>query len=141
MGVSLYYSAYREGGIGEEELRRVREIADEETERLLAEIGRCLPAWKESGAVPPETEEPGELCEGLSIVTPDDPGDPRELFRGSSKVSHAECEMEVMMMQLDHYLKVSLGRLRQAVPGAEWRVHLDDADLVWQEDEGEYTFG
>ncbi|MFC5751524.1 hypothetical protein [Actinomadura rugatobispora] len=139
MGVSIYYSAYRDSGLTDEERRLVEDIADEETRELLAEIRKRLPAWKERGAVPGDVESPGEICEGLPVFPADDSDDPRELFWGSSKISHGECEMEVMTMQLEHYTQFSLGRLRQAVPGAEWHVHIDGTELTWEEEYGEYA--
>lgn len=135
MGVSIYYTAYRDQALTDQERARVGEIVAAENSTLLAELDRRLPAWRQDGVVPAEVSEGREICEGLGLYDQTEPG---VILEGSSKISHGRCGPEPMYLQFEHYTRSSLGRLRNALPGAEWRVHVDDTDLTWHEATAEY---
>lgn len=141
MGVSIYYTAFRDRPLSDGERERIQRTLDRENTELLQELARRLPAWRENGVVPPLIEEPGEICEGLSVSPSEGPVEgPGEVLWGSSKLSHSQCGEEPMLLQLRHYLESGLGALRLALPDAEWRAHVEDVELVWDEEAGEYTF-
>jgi hypothetical protein len=138
VGVSLYYSARRERGLSDDERHRIAEIVAEENRDLRGELNMKLPRWKADGTVPSWVTDANEICEGLSLHEPDTPTDDAVILEGSSKVSHMDCGTEPMSMQLAHYAQFSLGRLRSAIPDAEWDVHIDGQMLSWDERYGEY---
>ncbi|MFD8597876.1 hypothetical protein ACFV1L_23005 [Kitasatospora sp. NPDC059646] len=58
--------------------------------------------------------------------------EPDEILAGSTKLPFvADRVLPVVAHLLD-----SVSELRRALPGAEWRVHLDDLDVPWDEEEG-----
>ncbi|MEU2680488.1 hypothetical protein ABZ638_26750 [Streptomyces sp. NPDC007107] len=111
MSVSLYYSA-----------TRAMPLTD--TER--AAVERIVAAHMES--FPYEDEE------SLHLYDSDDTR-PDEVVAGSTKMPFDPARVLVV---LDHVLG-SVSELRGALPEAEWRVHLDDLDVPWDETEG-YAF-
>ncbi|MFE2022442.1 hypothetical protein ACFW9O_30865 [Streptomyces sp. NPDC059499] len=64
-----------------------------------------------------------------------DAGRPDEVVAGSTKMP---LDPDRVLPVLDHVLG-SVTELRRALPGAEWRVRLDDLDVPWEEAEG-YAF-
>ncbi|KDN87825.1 hypothetical protein KCH_04720 [Kitasatospora cheerisanensis KCTC 2395] len=58
--------------------------------------------------------------------------EPGEVLAGSTKLPFA---VERVLPVIAHVLG-SVSELRRAVPDAEWRVHLDDLDVPWDEEEG-----
>jgi hypothetical protein len=139
MGISIYYTARRGHGLTDAERRQVDAIVAEENAALYKELDALLPAWWEDGAVPAALTSPQEICEGISLYDPERT-DPGVVLQGSSKVSHSACDSDPMMFQLDHYMRSGLARLRRAVPGAEWDVHIDDTYVEWEEEAGAYVF-
>lgn len=139
MGISIYYTAHRGHALTEAERRQVDTIVAEENATLFAELEAMLPGWQETGVVPPSLSSAGEICEGISLYALDG-SEPEVVLEGSSQVSHAACDSEPMIVQLDYYMRSALGRLRRAVPGAEWDVHVDDTYVEWAEETGEYVF-
>ncbi|GAA1092773.1 hypothetical protein [Nocardiopsis composta] len=139
MGVSLYYTARRGHGLSEGELHGAIGIAIESDRDLFDELNEAIPAWKENGTVPEHVTDASEICEGLVLYRPDALTEPGVVLAGSTKVSHGGCGDEPMLMQLEYYTGFALGRLRRFLPDAEWHVHLDDVDLVWDEETGEYS--
>ncbi|XRQ09256.1 hypothetical protein ACN3XK_74485 [Actinomadura welshii] len=140
MGVSIYYTARRERPLSAGEQAEAAGIAAEETRELFARLSRHMREWKEQGTVPPHIDDAQEICEGLVLYDFGATDEPGVILRGSSKLSHGECGEEPMLMQVEYYAAVALGRLRLAVPGAEWDVHVDDMPLQWQEEQGQYSF-
>lgn len=57
---------------------------------------------------------------------------PGEIVAGSTKMPR---DLGRVLPVITHVLD-SVTELRRALPGAEWRVHLDDSDVPWHEDEG-----
>ncbi|MFI6644942.1 hypothetical protein [Streptomyces sp. NPDC050504] len=58
--------------------------------------------------------------------------EPDEIVAGSTKVPF---DPDRVLPVVAHVLD-SVTELRRALPGARWRVHLDDLDVPWDEDEG-----
>lgn len=77
---------------------------------------------------------PYEDQESLYLYESDD-SRPDEVVAGSTKMPH---DPGRVLTVLDHVLG-SVTELRRALPGAEWRVHLDDLDVPWEETDG-YAF-
>ncbi|MFI0736045.1 hypothetical protein ACH4S9_44790 [Streptomyces sp. NPDC021225] len=108
MGVSLYYQGRRPTPL---------------TEAEGAEVARI--AATRQATFPYEDEETLYLYEN-------DGCGPGEILAGSTKMPH---DPDRLMPVLAHLLD-SVTELRRALPDAEWRVHMDDLDIPWDEDEG-----
>ncbi|WP_328950238.1 hypothetical protein OG778_22065 [Streptomyces sp. NBC_00184] len=108
MSVSLYYNAQR---------------ATPLTEAESAAVERVVAAHMAS--FPYEEEESLYLYE-----TP--ASEPREIVGGSTKMPF---DPGRLLPVIAHVL-ASVTELRRALPGAEWRVHMDDLDVPWDEAEG-----
>ncbi|MFJ3702989.1 MULTISPECIES: hypothetical protein [Streptomyces] len=111
MSVSLYYCA-----------SRTAPLTDAET----AAVERIVAAHRASF--------PYEDQESLYLYDSDD-SRPDEVVAGSTKMPF---DPDMVLPVLDHVLG-SVSELRRALPGAEWRVHMDDLDVPWGEAEG-YAF-
>lgn len=108
MSVSLYYSAQR---------------ATPLTEAESASVERVVAAHMAS--FPYEEEE--------SLYLYQTPGsEPEEILAGSTKMPF---DPGRLLPVIAHVLD-SVTELRRALPGAEWRVHMDDLDVPWDEAEG-----
>ncbi|MFI6511768.1 hypothetical protein ACIBCT_29535 [Streptosporangium sp. NPDC050855] len=140
MGISIYYTARRDRELDGQELDRVSGILLQENAELFERLNRSLPGWKEEGIVPEYVTDAGEICEEFGFYGMDGSRDPGVVLEGSTKVSHGDCGIEPMLAQLEHYMGSTLGRLRSALPGTEWDVHVDDQTLIWDEESGEYAF-
>ena len=112
MSVSLYYRARRTAPPSETEAAAVERIAAAHQESF-----------------PYEDEESLYLYEDLYEGGGSEPG---EILAGSTKLP---LEEDRMMPVIVHVLD-SLTELRRALPGADWRVHMDDLDIPWDEDDG-----
>ncbi|MET9264762.1 hypothetical protein [Amycolatopsis sp. NPDC004079] len=108
MSTSLYYDASRATAL---------------TPTETAAIERIVTARQSS--VPYPDEESLYLYE-------EGGSEPDEIVAGSTKIPF---DPDRMMAVLEHVLG-SVTELRRALPDAEWRVHLDDFDLPWDESEG-----
>ncbi|MDU0287907.1 hypothetical protein [Saccharothrix longispora] len=106
MSVSLYYSARRAAPL---------------TEAEQAEVARVVAVRHES--FPYDDEESLYLYDRL---------DDGEVLAGSTKMPF---DPGHLMPVVAHVLD-SLTGLRRALPDAEWRVHLDDHDVEWDEEKG-----
>ncbi|MFJ8924646.1 hypothetical protein ACIREK_34825 [Streptomyces sp. NPDC102415] len=111
MSVSLYYSATRAMPLTDAERAAVERIAAAHMESF-----------------------PYEDEESLYLYDSDD-SRPDEAVAGSTKMPFDPGRVLVV---LDHVLG-SVSELRRALPEAEWRVHMDDLDVPWDETEG-YAF-
>ncbi|MCM2388378.1 hypothetical protein [Streptomyces albipurpureus] len=110
MSVSLYYSA-----------QRATPLTDAES----ASVARIVAA--RTASFPYDDEE--------SLYLYDRDADaPQEIVDGSTKMPFDPARL---MPVIAHVLD-SVAELRRAIPDAEWRVHLDDLDVPWDETEG-YT--
>ncbi|MFE3383242.1 hypothetical protein [Streptomyces anulatus] len=108
MSVSLYYNAHR---------------ATPLTGAELASVARVVAAH--TAAFPYDDEESLCLYDGDIVEA-------GEVLAGSTKMPHHPGRL---MPVIAHVLD-SVTELRRAVVGAEWRVHMDDLDVPWDEAEG-----
>ncbi|MGW2471936.1 hypothetical protein [Streptomyces sp. NPDC001665] len=108
MSVSLYYTARRATPLTGSESASVTRIVGARQASFPYEDEESLNVYD------PRTAEPGTVLDG-STKMPFDPG------RLLPVVAHV----------LD-----SVTELRRALPDADWRVHMDDLDVEWDEAEG-----
>ncbi|MEU5402227.1 hypothetical protein ABZ348_23360 [Streptomyces sp. NPDC005963] len=108
MSVSLYYSAHRTTPLTEVEAAFVARIVTAHT-----------------------TSFPYDDEESLYLYDRGDV-DPQEVVAGSTKMPF---QPDRLMPVVVHVLD-SVTELRRAVPDAEWRVHMDDLDIPWDDTEG-----
>lgn len=108
MSVSLYYCASRAVPLTEAETAAVERIVAARMSSFPYQDEESLYLYNNGGG------QPGEIVAGSTKI-PLDPG------RVLPVIAHT----------LD-----SVTELRRALPGAEWRVHMDDLDVPWDEDEG-----
>ncbi|MFJ8767823.1 hypothetical protein [Streptomyces clavifer] len=108
MSVSLYYTALR-----------AEPLTASETAAVSRTVSACAASF-------PYDEE-----EGLYLYDRSD-GESGEVLAGSTKMPF---EPGRLLPVIAHVLD-SLTELRRAVAGAEWRVHLDDLDVPWDDGEG-----
>ncbi|MDQ0792826.1 hypothetical protein [Streptomyces sp. B1I3] len=111
MSVSLYYCASR---------------ATPPTDTEAAAVERIVAARMAS--FPYEDQESLYLYDN-------DASRPDEIVAGSTKLP---LDSGRVLPVLAHVLD-SVTELRRALPGAEWRVHMDDLDVPWDETDG-YAF-
>lgn len=110
MSVSLYYYASRGTPLTAAETAEVQRIATAREETF-----------------------PYDDTEGLCLY--DGGGStPEEILAGSTKMP-GDGDVERMMSVLGHVLE-TVSALRRVLPDAEWRVHLDDMDMPWDEEQG-----
>ncbi|MEO3974943.1 hypothetical protein [Streptomyces sp. CAU 1734] len=110
MSVSLYYSAHRTAPLTEAESAAVTRIAAARTASFPYDDEESLYVYEQRG------------------------DEPREVIAGSTKMPF---DPERVIPVIAHLLD-SVSELRRAVPDAEWRVHMDDLDVPWNDAEG-YT--
>ncbi|MDV5143823.1 hypothetical protein R1T08_05925 [Streptomyces sp. SBC-4] len=108
MSVSLYYSA-----------RRTTPMTEAES----VSVARVVAAHMAS--FPYDDEESLYLYDGPAVGR-------EEIVVGSTKMPF---DPGRLLPVIAHVLD-SVTELRRAVPGAEWRVHMDDLDVPWDEAEG-----
>lgn len=114
MSVSLYYEARRSQPITPQE----QGICDEIAKRYDAEYPY------------------GELYEGFCIYDLDafrDESEKDVIFSGATKLPPADDETFLFNV-INWWLKC-LGEITDHLPGAQWHVNIDDADLPWEEDD------
>ncbi|MGX1267518.1 hypothetical protein [Streptomyces phaeoluteigriseus] len=108
MSVSLYYNAHR---------------TTPPAEAGSASVARVVAA--RTASFPYDDEESLYLYDGRAAGS-------EEILAGSTKMP---LDPGRLMPVITHVLD-SVTELRRAVPDAEWRVHLDDLDVPWDETEG-----
>ncbi|MEU1433666.1 hypothetical protein ABZ438_06170 [Streptomyces sp. NPDC005786] len=108
MSVSLYYSAHR---------------ATPPTEAESSAVERVVAAHMAS--FPYEDEESLYLYDRTAA-------EPEKIVAGSTKMPF---DPGRLMPVIAHVLD-SVSELRRALPDARWRVHMDDLDVEWDEEEG-----
>ncbi|MFJ2271695.1 hypothetical protein ACIOHO_36375 [Streptomyces sp. NPDC087849] len=108
MSVSLYYCASRAAPLTDAEMAAVERIAAARMSSFPYQDEESLHLYHNGGS------------------------EPDEIVAGSTKMPFAPGRvLPVVAHTLD-----SVTYLRRALPGAEWRVHMDDLDVPWDEDEG-----
>ncbi len=111
MSISIYYTARRPQPITEEEAALCRRIAD----RYDAQYPY------------------GELYEGFCIYDLAEERDEWEqdvIFSGATKLPP---EDPLLIAQIANWQLDCLEEITNVLPGAQWRVHLDDLNLEWTE--------
>lgn len=108
MSVSLYYSAHRATPLTETESASVERVVAAHVASFPYDDEEDLYLYDRSAS------EPEQIVAGATKM----PFDPGRL-------------MPVIAHVLD-----SVTELRRALPDAEWRVHMDDLDVEWDEAEG-----
>lgn len=108
MSVSLYYTARRAAPLTESESAAVARVVAAHRTSFPYEDEESLYVYD------PRTAEPGQVLDG-STKMPFDPGR--------------------LLPVITHVLD-SVTELRRALPDADWRVHMDDLDVPWDETGG-----
>ncbi|MFF1906905.1 hypothetical protein [Kitasatospora sp. NPDC058218] len=103
---------------------------------LYYSAGRAVPltaaetAAVEAVVAARESSFPFQDEEGLHLY--DGGGEPDEVLDGSTRIP---ADPGRLLPVIAHVLD-SVTELRRALPGARWRVHLDDLDVPWDEGDG-----
>jgi hypothetical protein len=121
MSVSIYYTA-----------RRARPLSPDER----AAVGRIRAAYSIRDQVERYAQaRQGHNGENFHVYDPDDPTESGVVFEGATKLP--DNSQDAMWELVQHWCRL-LSEVRRAVPGAAWRVHVDDHDIRWDEDAREY---
>ncbi|GKV56649.1 hypothetical protein NCCP2222_25960 [Sporosarcina sp. NCCP-2222] len=121
MSVSIYYTA-----------RRTQKITQAEQEA----INQLLVRY----SVDEEMDEyvnggEGHNWASFSIYDPKNPTEPDVIFEGSTELPNNS--EDAIFDGVDHWASL-LADIRNVLKGAEWHVHIDDHDLVWDEEKFDY---
>jgi hypothetical protein len=71
----------------------------------------------------------------FSLYDPENPSEPGVIFEGATNLP--DNDADAMWELIQRWCKL-LSEVRQVVRGAEWDVHVDDHDIVWNEGRQEY---
>lgn len=117
MSVSLYYSA-----------TRALPLSTAEQEQVSALINRYsiedqLQEYFKTGS--------GFNWESFHVYERDDKTEPDVIFEGSTKPP--DNSEAAIWIGLQHWCQL-LTEIRRSLPGAVWHVHLDDHEIVWNEE-------
>lgn len=110
MSVSLYYTAKREHSISEQEKDAYQKVVD----RYIAEYPL------------------GDIYEGFCVYDLEEDAEAYVIFDGSTKLPLNEGE-EHCIQVLDYWVDC-LQEIIDLLPGAQWNIHVDDADITSQFD-------
>ncbi len=111
MGVSVYYTCERTNSLSHEEQQQVNAIINQYNDNFeLKEIGETFCVYERVDS------------------------EPTIIFEGSTKLPFSD-DFEDMLTALFHWLSC-LTEIRRVIPEGEWRVHLDDIDAIWDEEDG-----
>lgn len=77
----------------------------------------------------------GANWESFCVDDPTDPTEPGVIFEGSTKLP--DNTEHALWQGLQHWCQL-LSIIRHNLPGAIWRVHADDHDIVWDDARGEF---
>lgn len=121
MSISIYYIARRE-----EPLSPVEQAA----------LGRICASY----SIRDEVERYGQTRQGhngedFCIYNRDNPTEPGIIFEGAKKLP--DNSGDALWELLQRWCKL-LSEVRRAVLGADWHVHVDDHDILWDEEAQEY---
>lgn len=116
MGVSIYYTA-----------ARAQPLTPAERDAIDAAKARYPRPGLVGESGCPELERDGEAFSEYPI---DEQTEPGVIFVGSTKLTlHSE---EAFWVSIQYWCRL-LSEIRRVIPDAEWRVHVDDADIPWVE--------
>ncbi|WP_102272797.1 hypothetical protein [Cytobacillus massiliigabonensis] len=121
MSSSIYYTATRKQKLTQAEQDAINQLmerysVDEEIEEYL-----------KSGV--------GHNWTSFYIYDPKNLIDPDVIFEGSTELP--DNSENAIFDGVDHWASL-LADIRNGIEGAEWHVHVDDHDLVWDEEKLEY---
>jgi hypothetical protein len=115
VSTSLYYSA-----------RRSHQLSSEER----SAVDRLVNTF----AINDESGGRAEW-EGFWVYDPADPSEPDVVFEGATKLP--DDSPENMWEALQHWTAL-VSQIRRTLPDATWDVHVDEHELVWDEQAQEY---
>jgi hypothetical protein len=121
MGISIYYTAYRERALTQDEQKAVAKL-----------IGRY-----DLSARNGEQDQAAERMrwESFCVYDANDPSEPGVVFEGATGLPmNSEDDF---WMAIQHWCRL-LTEIRRALPGTTWQVHIDDHDIVWDEERRAY---
>jgi hypothetical protein len=100
----------------------------------------AIDALLEEYAVDDEVDDYPRTGRGLNwesfcVYDAADPTEPGVIFEGATKLP--DKTDDAVLKGVEHWSRL-LSRIRRALPGAAWHVHVDDNDLVWDEAAAEY---
>jgi hypothetical protein len=117
VGVSIYYTARRPQPLTPAEQTAIDAVvARYPVEAVLAECGVA------------EEEYNGEA---FCVYPTDEDTEPGVVFEGATKLPL--CTEEAFAAAIQYWCRL-LSEVRRVVPGAGWRVHIDDHDIAWVEE-------
>lgn len=121
MSISIYYTA-----------QRAKPLSTQERKLIAAAVSRfTVEKLIDDHSLPKEGFNGEDFC----IYDPEDPTEPGMVFEGTTKLPDHSQEATWSAVQ---YWCTLLGEVRRIVPDAEWRVHVDDHDIVWDAKAREY---
>ncbi len=121
MGVSICYTASRSKPLTPAEQSAVEATVARHS--LAAMVDAC-------GANPAEFDG-----EELSVYPAGGGTEPGVVFEGATKLPL--CSEDAMWAAAQHWCRL-LSEIRRMLPGAAWRVHVDDHHIPWDEDRGAF---
>jgi len=121
VGISIYYTARRGQPLTSEELRSIERVIP--AYAVEAEIERYL----QTGV--------GDNWESFCIYDSADPTEFGIVFEGATRLPDNTPDSTWRGVQ--HWCKL-LSEIRRIVPHADWNVHVDDHDMVWNTERHEY---
>ena len=121
MSVSIYYTARRE--------QKLSEAESEAVKRLIDSYGI------ESQLAEREQTGEGYNWESFCVYDSSDPTEPDVVFEGATKLP--DNSKEAMWAGLQHWCSL-LTAIRRTLAGATWQVQVDDHEIVWDDELGEY---
>lgn len=121
MSVSIYYTATRKQKLTKEEQEAINQFiidysVDEEIEKYI------------------NTGE-GYNWTSFYVYDNEDPTEADVIFEGATQLP--DNSEDAMWEGIQHWSAL-LSQIRSVVPGAKWHVHVDDHELVWDEEHLEY---
>lgn len=115
MGISIYYAARRE--------KPLTDTEQKEIDRLIAEY-----------SVDKEIEDYNNW-ETFCVYDKEDPSECNIIFEGATRLP--DNSKEALWEGVQHW-SLLLAAIRNRIQNAEWHVHVDDHELVWDEKYSEY---
>jgi hypothetical protein len=82
-----------------------------------------------------ESTGEGPNWESFCVYDPKDPSEPGVIFEGATKLP--DNSQDAVWEGLQHWCAL-LWEIRRTLTGASWRVHVDDHDIIWDDDRHEF---
>lgn len=120
MGVSIYYEARRERPLSDAERTAIDEIV---------RLNDVVPRFNEAG------QWLEDNWEGFCIYERNEHTEPGVMFEGATRLPLTT--EDEFWAAIQHWCRV-LTLIRRALADAKWSVHVDDADIAWNEQRNEY---